>query len=213
MQETTWASRLSDLVSVPARDLLAKRNPENWRGHPEAQREVMRQVLDRVGWVAPVLVSRKTGLLLDGEMRVELAAERGFDITVQYVLLDEEEERVALATFDAMGEMAVTDEARLHQLLEAERRGLSDGPLVRKFTPASTEQMVRAVAGGGLLANLWMAGDGAEDEGNPVMADDYECFWVRSEPGVDEDMIAAALRDLIDAYDVRVEGAGFERLS
>jgi hypothetical protein len=37
----------------------------------------MRDVLDRVGWVQSVIVNRKTGRLVDGHLRVQLAVDAG----------------------------------------------------------------------------------------------------------------------------------------
>lgn len=102
-------------------------NPENWRGHPAAQREALSAVLDEVGFVAPVIVNQRTGRLIDGHLRVELAmARHDAKIPVSYVDLSEDEERVVLATYDPLGDLAFADPTRL-------------GELLAEITPSSNE--------------------------------------------------------------------------
>jgi len=102
-------------TEVPDR-LLA--HPDNWRTHPKAQREALAGVLDEVGFVAAVIVNRRTGHLVDGHLRVDLALSRGEPaIPVSYVDLSEDEERLVLASFDPIAAMASTDESKLRELL------------------------------------------------------------------------------------------------
>jgi hypothetical protein len=102
-------------------------NPANWRGHPSGQREALAAVLDEVGFVAPVIVNRTTGRLIDGHLRVELALARDETmIPVSYVELTEAEERLVLATYDPLGDLAFADPARL-------------GELLSEITPSSAE--------------------------------------------------------------------------
>ena len=82
-------------------------HPSNWRSHPKAQREALADVLDEVGYVATVLVNRRTGRLVDGHLRVELARARGeASIPVTYVDLSAEEEALVLASLDPLAAMA-----------------------------------------------------------------------------------------------------------
>jgi DNA modification methylase len=93
-------------------------NPRNYRTHPKAQREALREVLDRVGYVAQVIVNRRTGHLVDGHLRVEEALSHGQpSIPVVYVDLSEDEERLVLASLDPLAAMARTDEEKLRELL------------------------------------------------------------------------------------------------
>lgn len=135
-----WKSRIVSHGEESPDQLLA--NPSNWRGHPTAQREALLAVLDEVGFVAPVIVNRTTGRLIDGHLRVELALSRNeMRIPVSYVDLNEDEERVVLATYDPLGDLAFADPTRLGELLSA-------------ITPSSTEVAA-------LLSNLARA-TGAE---------------------------------------------------
>lgn len=93
-------------------------NPRNWRTHPPEQRAALIAVLDRIGWVAPVTVNRTTGLLVDGHLRVEVAAERGErTVPVAYVELTPEEEAMVLVSLDPLGSMAGTDQVMLGALM------------------------------------------------------------------------------------------------
>lgn len=93
-------------------------NPPNWRRHPRAQHEALEGMLRAVGWVQRVIVNRRTGHLVDGHLRVEVALRRGEPaVPVLYVDLSEAEERVVLAAIDPIGGLAETDGAALDALL------------------------------------------------------------------------------------------------
>jgi DNA modification methylase len=111
-----WANRIVGTGTEAPDQLLA--HPDNWRVHPKAQREALAGVLDQVGYVAAVIVNGRTGHLVDGHLRVDLALSRGEpSIPVSYVDLSEEEERLVLASLDPLAAMATTDEAKLRELL------------------------------------------------------------------------------------------------
>jgi DNA modification methylase len=94
-------------------------NERNWRIHPAAQQGALASVLDDVGWVGQVLVNRRTGHLVDGHLRVELALSRQEpSVPVTYVDLSESEEALVLASLDPLAGMAVADPAKLRELLE-----------------------------------------------------------------------------------------------
>lgn len=111
-----WRNRIVGYADVAASDLSA--NPLNARLHPAAQRAALTAVLDDVGFVAPVIVNKRTGLIVDGHLRVEEASARGEAVPVAYVELTEAEEREVLATLDPIGAMATYDAALLGELLE-----------------------------------------------------------------------------------------------
>lgn len=111
-----WRSRIVGTGSESPDQLLA--NPRNWRIHPRSQQRALEAVLDRVGWVSEVLVNRRTGHLVDGHLRVELALSRGEPtVPISYVDLDEDEEALVLASLDPLSAMAATDDAKLAALL------------------------------------------------------------------------------------------------
>lgn len=108
-----WANRIVGYRVVKAGELQG--NPKNWRRHPDSQKEALEGVLQLVGWVAPVLYNVRTGRLLDGHLRKELAAEA--ELPVIDVDISEEEEDLILATFDPIAALADMDAETLGQLL------------------------------------------------------------------------------------------------
>ena len=113
---TSWRNRIVGAEEVPPETLTA--NPKNWRLHPPGQKDALAALLDQVGWVSDVIVNQRTGLLVDGHLRVELAVERSEPtVPVKYVDLDEREESTVLATLDPIGAMAEANDAALKDLL------------------------------------------------------------------------------------------------
>jgi len=111
-----WRNRIVGSGEEVPDQLLA--NPGNWRIHPKAQQRALAGALSEVGWVAQVLVNRRTGHLVDGHLRVELAISKGEPtVPVLYVDLSEDEERIILATLDPLAAMATADAAKLEELL------------------------------------------------------------------------------------------------
>jgi hypothetical protein len=93
-------------------------HPANWRIHPKDQRAALRDLLGSVGFVAQVIVNRRTGHLADGHLRVEEALSHGQPtIPVLYVDLEPEEEALVLASLDPLAAMAGTDDEKLRALL------------------------------------------------------------------------------------------------
>ncbi len=112
-----WRNRIVGTGEEAPDQLLA--NPRNWRIHPAAQQGALASVLDDVGWVGQVLVNRRTGHLVDGHLRVELALSRQEpSVPVTYVDLSEAEESLVLASLDPLSAMAVADPAKLRELLD-----------------------------------------------------------------------------------------------
>jgi hypothetical protein len=93
-------------------------NPRNFRRHGGAQRSALRGSLDTVGWIQAILVNKRTGYVIDGHARIEEAlTKHEKTIPVLYVDLSPEEERLALATLDPIGEMATRDQEALSELI------------------------------------------------------------------------------------------------
>lgn len=94
-------------------------NPRNWRIHPLSQQDALKGVLEEVGWVQQVIVNKRTGNLIDGHLRCQLAAREGAQtIPVVYVDVSEDEEALVLATLDPIAGMAATDKAKLDRLFQ-----------------------------------------------------------------------------------------------
>jgi hypothetical protein len=111
-----WRNRIVGHDLLPPEKLLA--NPRNWRLHPDSQRKALTSVLGKVGWVQDVVVNRRTGFIVDGHARVELARESGEKVPVTYVDLTAQEEALVLSTFDRISAMADIDPEKLDSLIE-----------------------------------------------------------------------------------------------
>jgi len=111
-----WRNRIVGVGEEDPEQLCA--NPANWRIHPKAQQEALEGVLDEVGWVQQIVVNQRSGVVIDGHLRVSLAMRRKEPLVpVLYVDLDEREEALILATLDPLSAMAVADKGKLDELL------------------------------------------------------------------------------------------------
>jgi site-specific DNA-methyltransferase (adenine-specific) len=116
-KEAIWKNRIVEHGTAPANEFLA--HELNARRHPGHQRDSLRGSLNEVGWVAPVIVSAKTGKLLDGHARIEEALTRDENTEVPFIKVDvsEGEERLILASFDPITNQAYYDKEVLDALL------------------------------------------------------------------------------------------------
>jgi len=111
-----WSNRIVGHGTENPEQLLA--NPENWRIHPDDQRIAMRAILREIGWIQSIVINRTTGHMIDGHLRAEEAIREGaIEVPVVYVELSHEEERKALAAFDSITALAVTDQATLNDII------------------------------------------------------------------------------------------------
>lgn len=146
-----WKSRIVGTAEVPPDELIA--NPKNFRRHPSRQRRVLGAVLDDVGFVTDVIVNRRTGRILDGHLRVELAIKaKQPTVPVKYVDLSEKEESLVLATFDPVGELAYLDLEAMEHLRD----------LVAPDASAPVAELLEE------LAPPSLPDDDEEDEGAPA---------------------------------------------
>jgi hypothetical protein len=111
-----WQNRIVGYGNEAPDQLLA--NPKNFRRHPKHQQEALSGVLNEVGVVQNVIVNKRTGNVVDGHLRIELAMrENQKEIPVTYVDLSESEEAEILATLDPISSLAFTDKEKLDELL------------------------------------------------------------------------------------------------
>jgi DNA modification methylase len=112
-----WENRITRSGMENPKNLVS--NPKNWRKHPKIQEDAMRGVLEDIGWIQDIIVNERTGKLVDGHLRVEIALKNGeSEVPVKYVDLLEEEEEKALITFDPITAMAEADKELLNSLVE-----------------------------------------------------------------------------------------------
>jgi len=95
-------------------------NPLNYRLHPDNQQQALAGAIDDIGFIRSVTVNKRTGRVVDGHLRVTLAARSGVEtLPVEYVDLDEAEEAQALLSLDPIAAMAASDKAKLDELMRA----------------------------------------------------------------------------------------------
>lgn len=93
-------------------------NSANWRSHPKLQADALGAVLADVGVVQQVIINERSGRLVDGHLRVALAEQHGeTSVPALWVDLDDDEERLILATLDPLGALAETNRDALSALL------------------------------------------------------------------------------------------------
>jgi hypothetical protein len=111
-----WRSRITRTGTIDPQELVA--NPANWRQHPLHQRDALRSLLGSVGWVQGVVVNERSGNMVDGHLRAELAVEdQANEVPVVWVDLSDDEERLVLAALDPIGDLAVANSDALEALL------------------------------------------------------------------------------------------------
>ncbi len=117
--KVAWANRIVGSGEMPPAELMKAANPKNPRIHPDYQADALEQVLDEVGFIDRVILNRTTGRLIDGHLRVKMALAKGMSsIPVEYVELNEAEEKLVLATFDPIAGLADFDIDKLAALSE-----------------------------------------------------------------------------------------------
>lgn len=139
-----WQTRIVGRGDVPTAEIVPNRH--NWRRHPDRQRDALEGVLDSIGWIQDVIVNKRTGNLIDGHLRVEMALRRGEKtVPVVYVDLSEDEEAVALASLDPISAMAETDRTKLEELMRDVNSG--DARVQQMMSDlAEKEELVRGTS-------------------------------------------------------------------
>lgn len=149
--QAPWANQIVGYGEEPPESLLA--HPMNPKIHPKHQQDALSGSLSELGWIAPVIVNRTTAHVLDGHARIGLAISRGEPLVpIAYVEISPEQEALALAIYDPIGAMAVTDAAALSSLLDEVSTG-----------DAALRAMLSDLAESAGILNG--AGSGAEDPG------------------------------------------------
>ena len=109
--------RIKALRRLPASSL--RPSPDNWRSHPQVQRDALRGLLTEIGYAGATLCRElPDGSLeiIDGHLRAEEMGDR--EVPVLVTDLTEDEARKLLVTFDPLGAMAQADAAKLDGLLQ-----------------------------------------------------------------------------------------------
>lgn len=93
-------------------------HPKNPRIHSATQKAAMRAMMEKHGFLGALLLNERTGFLLDGHMRTDIADDNQ-EFTVLFCDLSPAEEEEVLLLLDPIGAMADYDQA-LTQALAAE---------------------------------------------------------------------------------------------
>lgn len=94
-----------------------KDNPLNWREHPPEQIAVLRDAITQYGFAGALLYNEKTGHLIDGHARKEMARpDELLPVVIGSWTL--EQEKGLLATYDPIGAMATANKEAFKTLLE-----------------------------------------------------------------------------------------------
>jgi hypothetical protein len=107
-----WQDRFIERKMMSAGELAKKYNRQNYRLHPESQRNTVEASLDQTGWFDEVSYSPVSDQIFDGHLRVELTIEKyGPDalVPVKMYDLDEAETQKALLLKDTTTGMAEID--------------------------------------------------------------------------------------------------------
>lgn len=158
-----WRNRIVRREAVPPDQLLA--NPLNARRHNREQQAAAEAVLGETGWVRDVIVNDTTGHVVDGHMRIELAMRAGEPtVPVTFVELSAEEEATALATFDPIADLALTDTGKLRAVRERAALGdaleaLVAGALAKAGDPDDLPSGVDASQGREATMDAYLNGD------------------------------------------------------
>lgn len=112
-----WKNRIVGSETVDPATL--KPHDLNWRDHPIAQQQALDVALEGVGWIKEVIVSKRTGTILDGHLRVERAFALGEMVPVVYVDVSKNEEKAILATMDPLADAAGIDREKLTDLMQS----------------------------------------------------------------------------------------------
>ena len=111
-----WQNLISHRANVDPLELLPQEH--NFRIHAMNQRHVTIASLNELGHVGDVIVNVRSGKIVNGHLRVELAiAENQRTVPVTYLDCDLATEQIILAFFDAVGAKAITDAERLRATL------------------------------------------------------------------------------------------------
>src|SRR6202049_3215228 len=111
-----WRNRIVGYGEEAPDQLLA--NEKNWRIHPKSQQDALKGALSKVGIVQNVIVNRRSGKMIDGHLRAQMAISEGQPLVpITYVDLSDEEEALILATIDPVTGLAGTDQELLDSLI------------------------------------------------------------------------------------------------
>lgn len=116
MQEKAKIENFTQFRLRPTSEL--KRHPQNPNYHPKAQIDALCEVLIENGWRSPVVVSKRSGLVIKGHGRIEAAERLGVAVPVEEQdYPDEAAEIRDLIADNKIQELSQLDEKTVSQLV------------------------------------------------------------------------------------------------
>ena len=109
--------RIKDFRRVAAAELVD--NPNNWRTHPQGQRDALKAILDEVGFAGAVLTRKLSNgklEIIDGHLRKDLVGKSKIPVLITDLTVAES--KLILATYDPIGAMAETNAEMLNKILD-----------------------------------------------------------------------------------------------
>ena len=122
-------------------------HPQNPNRHPEGQIALLADIITRSGWRNPIVVSRRSNLVIKGHGRLAAALHAGLT-EVPVDLQDyasEEAELADLVADNRIAELAEADNFALHGLLEELRTDASFDTMLAGFTVAEADELAKSV--------------------------------------------------------------------
>ena len=107
--------KANSIVMVPINQI--KPNPKNNNKHTAEQKERARKIFDFQGFRSPLLISNRTGLLVAGNLRLEIAKEKGAkELPCMFQDFDDEAQEYAHLTADnALAAWSELDLSQINQ--------------------------------------------------------------------------------------------------
>lgn len=109
--------RVKEFRRIKAKDLVPCE--QNWRVHPQSQKDAMRGILTEIGFAGALLVRElpdgRFGIC-DGHLRAETTPD--MEVPVLVLDVDEREAKYLLATHDPLGAMAEANDEALAALMQ-----------------------------------------------------------------------------------------------
>lgn len=200
---TDWRNRITRYGTQPADQFVA--NPRNPRKHPQKQRDAVAGSLNTLGWIAPVVVNARTGYVIDGHERIFQALVDNADVPFVEVDLSEDEEALALASFDWITYLAEYDRDILDDLLH--EVNTDDAAL-----QAVIAELAESVAIPG--SNDWAAAFGGLPDGDraPFQQMTFTLHDVQAEQVNRAIRLAQTMGDFVDSPNQNSNGNALSRI-
>jgi DNA modification methylase len=175
--------KATSIVMVPINKIIP--NDKNNNIHTEEQKRYARKIFDYQGFRAPLLISNRTGKLVAGHLRLEIAKEKGVkELPCMFQDFDSEEQEYAHLTADnALAAQSSLDFGQINtDILELgpfdiELLGIKDFVIepIEKLEPQCDEDKVPEVVHPiTRKGDLWLLGNHRLLCGDSTMLDDVE---------------------------------------